>query len=296
MARRRLSRAWRSWFVLAVTMPMIWVTASSRQGAALARALAATHELQMIAAAVGSVVGCPFCTGLPGLPGALDGPRLPDAPVGLVRAAAALGPLDTLTTPEFALLLRIAEDPAAAIQAREILDQLSGSRGPLTDARPLAAPAPAESGDAAEAFGVPPSPRNMSTEGASETPHFVVTPQALLGASASLESLAARIDSLSTAGQLPSDSRSDLILGFGVCGLLLSLILFLVRPDPSATEYFAMRLVMALSAALMGMVFTGEIGIALSFDSAAIDATGAIGFFVLVYKLNPAPPPTVKSA
>jgi hypothetical protein len=70
----------------------------------------------------------------------------------------------------------------------------------------------------------------------------------------------------------------------GVVFVALMLIIAISIPNPSATQWFVFRVVLALAAAGIGAVIPGLIVVNVS---KVVRAGGAIALFVLVYMLNP---------
>jgi len=72
--------------------------------------------------------------------------------------------------------------------------------------------------------------------------------------------------------------------GCGVVFIALMLIVAIAIPNPTATQWFVFRVVLALAAAGIGAVIPGLIVVNVS---RVVRAGGAIALFVLVYLLNP---------
>jgi hypothetical protein len=72
--------------------------------------------------------------------------------------------------------------------------------------------------------------------------------------------------------------------GCGVLFVALMLIIAIAIPNPTATQWFVFRVVLALAAAGIGAVIPGLIVVNVS---KVVRAGGAIALFVLVYLLNP---------
>lgn len=72
--------------------------------------------------------------------------------------------------------------------------------------------------------------------------------------------------------------------GCGVLFVALMLIIVIAIPNPSATQWFVFRVVLALAAAGVGAVIPGLVVVNVS---KVVRAGGAIALFVLVYLLNP---------
>src|SRR5262245_45991837 len=70
----------------------------------------------------------------------------------------------------------------------------------------------------------------------------------------------------------------------GVVFVVLMLMVAIAIPNPSATQWFVFRVVLALAAAGIGAVIPGLIVVNVS---KVVRAGGAIALFVLVYMLNP---------
>ena len=72
--------------------------------------------------------------------------------------------------------------------------------------------------------------------------------------------------------------------GCGVVFVALMLIIAIAIPNPTTTQWFVFRVVLALAAAGIGAVIPGLIIVNVS---KVVRAGGAIALFVLVYLLNP---------
>jgi len=72
--------------------------------------------------------------------------------------------------------------------------------------------------------------------------------------------------------------------GCGILFVALMLIIAIAIPNPTATQWFVFRVVLALAAAGIGAVIPGLIVVNVS---KVVRAGGAIALFVLVYLLNP---------
>jgi len=73
-------------------------------------------------------------------------------------------------------------------------------------------------------------------------------------------------------------------VGCGVLFVSLMLVIALAVPNPTATQWFIFRVVLALAAAGIGAVLPGLIVVSVS---KFVRAGGAIALFVLVYLSNP---------
>jgi hypothetical protein len=86
------------------------------------------------------------------------------------------------------------------------------------------------------------------------------------------------------AGLMNENWQKGTAFGCGVLFVALMLILAIAIPNPTATQWFVFRVLLALAAAGIGAVIPGLIVVNVS---KVVRAGGAIALFVLVYLLNP---------
>src|SRR6266550_4129852 len=86
-----------------------------------------------------------------------------------------------------------------------------------------------------------------------------------------------------------ASNRADKIgvLIFAVIFLVGMLAIALAVPNPTSSQFFVFRVVLALAAAGVAWFIPGFIDVDIRFPKVAIRATGAIAVFVIVYLLNP---------
>ncbi len=81
-------------------------------------------------------------------------------------------------------------------------------------------------------------------------------------------------------------SRERLLcLAFGALFLIVMLVLAILVPEPTGTQFFTFRVVLAIAAAATAAMVPGFLEVNLG---KVIKAGGAIGVFVIVYSTNPA--------
>lgn len=76
-------------------------------------------------------------------------------------------------------------------------------------------------------------------------------------------------------------------LGFGIVFIVVMLILAIFIPQPTRTQFFVFRVVLALAAAGIAWFIPGFIDVRIKLPKIFVRATGAIAVFVLVYLVNP---------
>ena len=94
----------------------------------------------------------------------------------------------------------------------------------------------------------------------------------------------------------PAISNLEKIAGFvfGIAFLAALLIVTLLIPEPTPTQYATFKTILALAAAGVGGILAGSIHVEGSIQKWTIRAGGAIALFVLVYFFAPAPPNTTE--
>ena len=75
-----------------------------------------------------------------------------------------------------------------------------------------------------------------------------------------------------------------LAFGFGIVFIVVLLTIAYLVPNPTVTQWFVLRVVLALAAAGIGAIIPGLIVVQVS---NVVRAGGAIALFVLVYWFNP---------
>jgi len=100
-----------------------------------------------------------------------------------------------------------------------------------------------------------------------------------------------RLDSLTQEGRGPVGPKSDelshdasLAFGFGVVFVIVLLLIAFVVKDPTPTQWFVFRVILAIAAAGVGAAIPGLISVSIQ---SYIRAGGAIALFVLIYSINP---------
>ncbi|WP_312627208.1 hypothetical protein [Scandinavium sp.] len=90
-------------------------------------------------------------------------------------------------------------------------------------------------------------------------------------------------------GDMRATPKWQLILGLGV-GIFFSLvvlILAMVIPNPTSTQFFIFRGVFSVSLSAISAIIPGFLNVESRFQKFSIRATGAIAIFVIVWLLNP---------
>ncbi len=76
-------------------------------------------------------------------------------------------------------------------------------------------------------------------------------------------------------------------LGFGVIFISVILVITVIEPDPSSTQYAIYKTILALAAAGVGGILAGTIHVKGAVLKWTIKAGGAIALFVIVYFFSP---------
>lgn len=79
---------------------------------------------------------------------------------------------------------------------------------------------------------------------------------------------------------------------FGMIFLTLLLLINVLIPHPTITQYETFKIVLALSAAGVGGILAGFISIEGTYNKLALRAGGALALFLIIFFLTPAVPQT----
>jgi hypothetical protein len=77
---------------------------------------------------------------------------------------------------------------------------------------------------------------------------------------------------------------------FGVVFVIVMLVINVLIPNPTSTQYEAFKVVLALAAAGIGGILTGFIHVEGTFNKIAIRAGGALALFLVIYLAHPGMP------